>query len=129
MRDYTEIIAARRFTEGFTVREITDFMLTTGNIISNELLAKPELKGLEERVYDNILLTVQLAADEIEDSYALLQAQSPEAIPEIKEMRSPADSDDLKRIVRRLEDICTDAPDIGLSIDSLDYREEDSDKP
>ncbi len=129
MRDYTEIIAARRFAEGFTVREVTDFILTIGNIISNELLAKPELKDMQERVYDNILLTIQLAADEIEDSYALLQAQSPEVIQKIKEMRSPADSDDLKRIVRRLEDICTDAPDIGLSIDNLDHREGDSDKP
>lgn len=119
LRDYMEIISARRFAEGFTAREVTDFVLVTGNIMNSVLLSKPELEGMEERVYDHILLPIQLAADEVEDSYALLQAKSPEVRAEVVEMRPPGDSEDLKRIVRQLEDICTDAPSIGLDIADL----------
>jgi hypothetical protein len=114
MRNYAEIIGSRRFAEGFRAREVTDFILVIANIVTTELVSKPELKGMEQQVYDYISLTTQLAADEIEDSYELFAAQSPEARPKAEDLPSPADSDDLRRMIRQLEDICIDSPDICL---------------
>ncbi|MBU1938017.1 NAD(P)-dependent oxidoreductase [bacterium] len=117
MRYYIEIIASRRFTEGFQAREVSDLLLMTGNIVSKELFSNPVLQNMEQHIYDNISLTIQLAVDEMEDIFDVLESRSPKISADRKKIPLPAESSDLKSIVRQLEDICNFSleipPDLG----------------
>lgn len=119
MRNYSQIIAHRRFVEGFEMREVCDALMTIGYIIGNELRSKVDLKDIEQRIFDNITMTFQLVVDEVEDSYEHMATQSPERLKQIKELSLPASDDDLERIVNELEDISQDALEDRLS---AEYR-------
>ncbi len=104
---YAKEIAYRRYIEGFKVREVKDLMIFTGKTMKESSLAKHELKDWGQRVDDYIILTSQLAADEFEDTYEMLESQAPEQIASIKDIdiESLTSSENLKHIVRSLEDI------------------------
>ena len=123
MRNYAEVIAHRRFIEGFDEAQVRDFLLTAGGIISEVLKTKPELSDISQRIYDYIDMTFQLAVDEIEDSYEFLAAQSPQYLDQIRTVALPASSADLERMVHRLEDICQDMLDDRLSDGARKLRE------
>jgi len=55
-------------------------------------------------VDDYIILTSQLAADEFEDAYEILEDQPPEHMDSIKDVTQLISIENLKRIVRQLED-------------------------
>ena len=61
----------------------------TGNYISSTLLALPEAKGMELLIHDWITLAIELAVDEVEDSFEritrLKKAEAGEEVPEICE--------------------------------------------
>ncbi len=44
----------------------------TTNIIVKTLLDQPELKEMEQRIIDEIAVTLQMVIDEVEDTYARL---------------------------------------------------------
>ncbi len=104
---YAKEIAYRRYIEGFKAREVKDLMIFTGNTMKKYLFAKQELKDWNQRLDDYIILTSQLAADEFEDTYEMLQSQAPEHIVSIKDLgiESLTSSKSLKQIVRLLEDM------------------------
>ena len=104
---YAKEIAYRRYIEGFKAREVKDLMIFTGKTMKESLLAKQELKGWGQRVDDYIILTSQLAADEFEDTHEMLESQAPEQVVSIKDIdiEPLTSSENLKRIVRQLEDI------------------------
>ncbi|MEW6412712.1 MAG: NAD(P)-dependent oxidoreductase [Candidatus Zixiibacteriota bacterium] len=108
MRHYAETIARRRFVEGFDVGEVSDFLLTIGDVVSGILRSCPDLKGIEQRIYDFITMTFQLAADEIQDSYEFLSSEFAGAMDKAEEALIPANVGDLERIVFQIEDICQD---------------------
>jgi len=107
MPSYAKEIAYRRYIKGFKAREVKDLMLFVGNTMKESLLAKHELKDWGQRVDDYIILTSQLAADEFEDRYEMLESQAPEQIASIKDIdiESLTSSENLKQIIRMLEDI------------------------
>ena len=72
--------------------------------MKDSLLKRPELKGSKRQVDDYIILTSQLAADEFEDAYELLEDQPPEHMDSIKDIAQLISIENLKRIVRQLED-------------------------
>jgi nucleoside-diphosphate-sugar epimerase len=69
MLRYIDDITLQRFAERFDKDEIINIMILIDGIVSSELYQSNELKGLEQEIYDYISLTVQLACDEIEDTY------------------------------------------------------------
>ena len=83
-------------------------MLLIGRTMRESLLSRPELKNSKRQVDDYVILTSQLTADEFEDAYEILEDQSPEQQPpaEVAQLTS---IENLKRIVRRLEDVYGDA--------------------
>ncbi len=105
LRDYSQTIAHRRYTEGFDVRMVCDMLLTIGKIISDRLRARPELKDMGQRVYDNISMSFQLVVDEVEDTYERLATKSPEISQAAKGLRFPDTNSDFERIVHQLEEI------------------------
>ena len=107
---YAKEIAYRRYVEGFKAREVKDLMIFVGNTIKELLLAKRELKDWGQRVDDYIILTSQLATDEFEDTYEMLESQAPEQVAYIKDIdvEPLTSSENLKQIVRLLEDIHSD---------------------
>ena len=107
MPSYAKEIACRRYIEGFKVSEVKDLMIFTGNTMKEYLFAKQELKDWGQRLDDHIILTSQLAADEFEDAYEMLESQAPEQIASGKDIvvEPLARSENLKQIVRPLEDM------------------------
>jgi hypothetical protein len=69
MLHYIDDITLQRYAVGFDKEEIMHLLILIDGIVSSELLQTPDLKGLDQEIYDYISLTVQLACDEIEDSY------------------------------------------------------------
>ena len=67
--NYARSLANIRSQEGFEASEVCQALITTGNHISAGLLALPETEGMKLLINDWITLTVQLAADEVEDSF------------------------------------------------------------
>jgi len=113
--NYAQVIAYRRFVEGFDAREVKDLMLLTARTMETSLLERSEFRSLKQRVDDYIILTSQLAIDEFEDTYEILKTYQPEQFVAIDTMESLSNSNDLKRIVLQLEDICSDSLSHRLS--------------
>jgi len=67
--DYTRDLSISRFQEGFTGREIGESLRLMGKIIGTRLLADPELKGMGQDIHDYISMTMQLAMDEVDDTF------------------------------------------------------------
>jgi nucleoside-diphosphate-sugar epimerase len=113
--NYAQVIAYRRFVEGFKAKEVKQLMFLTGKTMEESLVERPELKGSKQRLDNYIILTSQLAADEFEDTYEILETYPPEQVAAIETVESLASSDELKRIVLQLEDICSDSLSHQLS--------------
>ena len=96
-------------------REVKDLMLLTGKTMEASLLEKSGYKKSKQRLDDYIILTSQLAIDEFEDTYEILKTYPPEQVAAIDTVESVSSSDDLKRIVIQLEDICSDSLSHHLS--------------
>jgi hypothetical protein len=87
---------------------VKNLMLLIGKTMREYLLSRPELKTSKRQVDDYVILTSQLTADAFEDAYEILQDQSPDQHPpaEVVQLTS---IENLKRILRRLEDVYSDA--------------------
>jgi hypothetical protein len=113
--NYAQVIAYRRFVEGFKAREVKDLMFLTAKTMEKSLLERSEFKDSKQRVDDYIILTAQLAIDEFEDTYEILKSYPPEQVAAVDTIKAISGSDDLKRIVLQLEDICSDSLSHQLS--------------
>jgi nucleoside-diphosphate-sugar epimerase len=101
---YAREIAFKRYMDGFKAKEVKDIMFLIGETMKDSLLTRPELKGSKRQVDDYIILTSQLAADEFEDAYEILEDQPPEHMDSIKDVTQFISIENIKRIVRQLED-------------------------
>lgn len=101
---YAREIAFKRYMDGFKAKEVKAIMFLIGETMKDSLLTRPELKGSKRQVDDYIILTSQLAADEFEDAYEILEDQPPEHMDSIKDVTQLISIENLKRIVRQLED-------------------------
>jgi hypothetical protein len=101
---YAREIAFKRYMDGFKAKEVKDIMFLIGETMKDSLLTRPELKGSKRQVDDYIILTSQLAADEFEDAYEILEDRPPEHMDSIKDVTQLISIENLKRIVRQLED-------------------------
>ncbi len=110
LRNYAQIISYRRFIEGYKVDEVANCMLSIGEVISDALKEHPEMEKMEQRIYDYITMTFQLAVDEIEDSFERIATQPQEVIDAVDKASILSSTTDLERIVLELEDICQDNP-------------------
>ncbi len=105
---YAQVIAYKRYVEGFKANEVKNLMLLIGRVMKEYLLSCPELKNSKRQVEDYVILTSQLTADEFEDAYEVLEEQSPNHQPPAN-VAQLTSIENLKRILRRLEDVYSDA--------------------
>jgi hypothetical protein len=105
---YAQVIAYKRYMEGFEANEVKNLMLLIGRTMKEYLLSRPELKNSNRQVEDYVILTSQLTADEFEDAYEIFEEQSPEQQPPAN-VAQLTGIENLKRILRRLEDVYSDA--------------------
>jgi nucleoside-diphosphate-sugar epimerase len=101
---YAREIAFKRYMNGFKANEVRNIMFLIGETMKDSLLTRPELKSSQRQVDDYIILTSQLAADEFEDAYELLENQPQESKDSIKDIAQLISIENLKRIVQQLED-------------------------
>ncbi len=69
---YARSLAVERFKENFEVNEVINAISMVGDLIVNRLKKQENLKDIHLRIHDEILITVQLIIDELEDSYERL---------------------------------------------------------
>jgi hypothetical protein len=100
---YAQEIAYKRYVEGFKATEVRDLWLLIGKTMKESLLTRPELKGSKQKVDDYIILTSQLAADEFEDIFEILEGRPPDQLALIKDIEQLTSIENLKKIVRQLE--------------------------
>lgn len=77
MQSYMEEIALKRYTSGFSAKEMMDAISGIGQTILNELGSIPELKNEKQEMYDYIGLTFQLAIDVVEDVFENMDRKLP----------------------------------------------------
>ena len=103
---YAREIAYKRYMEGFGLKEIKDVWLLIGNTMKESLLSRPEMKNSKQRVDDYIILTSQLASDELEDTYEILEDRPTEAPASMEDFEPLTSIENLKKIVGQLEGSC-----------------------
>jgi len=74
LANYARFIASIRIHEGFKLAEVVDVYQTLSDLVIQQLLEFDSAKHLEQRIRDDIDLTIQMAVDEIEDAYDIAQA-------------------------------------------------------
>ena len=62
-------LALNRFKQGFEVQEVTRAVEMVGREVTTMLSSYDEMINLKQRIRDEIMMTIQLVQDEIEDSY------------------------------------------------------------
>ncbi len=72
IRGYAQQLAHHRFREGFVVDEVVGAIRVTADAILSHLMAQSKLHDLGQRIHDEITMTIQLAIDEVEDSFQKL---------------------------------------------------------
>jgi nucleoside-diphosphate-sugar epimerase len=122
IQNYSFIITYRRFLEEFDIEELVEFSNTLVNIINSTILSRSELKEMKQEVFDYINVTMQLTVDEIEDYYEFLETQPLDALSGTEKLPSIENSEDIKRIVRQLEDTFYDTLDYHLKKDYQEMR-------
>ncbi|MFC1852489.1 NAD-dependent epimerase/dehydratase family protein [candidate division CSSED10-310 bacterium] len=66
---YAQSLAKERFLEGFYSDEVSYAVRCTGLRTVETLLSKPDLKAMEQRVHDQVMMTIQIVEDEIEETF------------------------------------------------------------
>jgi hypothetical protein len=74
MANYARFIASIRIHEGFKLEEVVDVYQSLSDIVIQTLLEQSPVRDLEQRIRDDIDLTIQMAIDEIEDAYDIALA-------------------------------------------------------
>ncbi|MBT7995025.1 MAG: hypothetical protein HN691_09135, partial [Bacteroidetes bacterium] len=88
MLEYIGDIAVDRFATGFDFEELSDFFLCINKIIVEEMLQIPELSKLKQEVYDSIELSIQMAIDEMADTYENLEIKlTPEKLTKLRSLK------------------------------------------
>lgn len=91
--DYIEKISMRRFSQGILPNTIGKTLKILGDTINENLADFKELKKYKQELYDNIVLTLQVAQDEVEDLYESLLMKIPneeslkDKVPECAEIQ------------------------------------------
>ncbi|MCF8261142.1 MAG: NAD(P)-dependent oxidoreductase [Melioribacteraceae bacterium] len=73
---YARQIAFVRSDQNFKPDEVLFAIKVIGEIVTNNLLRQPELKGMGQAIHDDITLTIQLMADEIESTFELIAREN-----------------------------------------------------
>jgi len=76
MLAYARQIAEMRRSQGISQEAVRNALLAFGRITQETLLLRPELKGMEQEIYDEISLTFQLIVDEVEGTFELLERRT-----------------------------------------------------
>jgi nucleoside-diphosphate-sugar epimerase len=88
MLAYIGDIAVDRFADGFDINELSAFFLCINEIIVHEMLQISELQKLKQDIYDSIELSIQMAIDEMEDTYENLENKlTPEKLTQLKSLQ------------------------------------------
>ncbi len=70
--EYGQNLAEARFAEGFESTEVINAIQVTADVIVKKLLTLPDLKGMEQRIHDEVMMTLQMVIESFEDRYEQL---------------------------------------------------------
>jgi nucleoside-diphosphate-sugar epimerase len=73
---YAKNLANIRHNQGFKMAEVRDAVLIEGEIIREELAKIPELAGHEADLYDEVTLSFELMADEVEGAFEYIERKA-----------------------------------------------------
>ncbi len=67
--EYARKLAEERYIEGFIKEELMEAVRCTGESIVEILSSLPELNDVKQKIYDEIMVSIQMVIDKIEDTY------------------------------------------------------------
>jgi nucleoside-diphosphate-sugar epimerase len=67
--DYAKNLGEERYIEGFPAQEVINAVKLCAEVIVNHLVSEKQLRTMKHRIFDEIMLTLQMVIDEIEDTY------------------------------------------------------------
>ncbi len=124
IRKYIQTIAYRRYSNGFQVSEVIDFISQFERIIKGELLIDPETTKTKEQLLNAISIAIQLSIDEMEESFETFEKQPAEMT--LLQERGPflQNVGNLKQIISGLEDTFFDSIESDLMADFISIRDQ-----
>lgn len=69
---YARNLAIDRLKEDFNIEEVILAVNTVGQVVVDKLKNQPQLQDMQQRIHDEIMLTIQLITDEVADVYEQL---------------------------------------------------------
>jgi nucleoside-diphosphate-sugar epimerase len=73
---YCRDLAHHRFSQGFSVHELSEALSTVGEVILRVLRTDPASRDLEQALHDHITMPINLGIDQVEDVYEELSGTS-----------------------------------------------------
>jgi nucleoside-diphosphate-sugar epimerase len=86
MLEYARQTALLRWRQGFPFGEVRASFSLVGDVVTDELLKLPSLKGMEQLVYDEVAMIFQLMLDEIEGTYEEANQMQSSTLPPTPEI-------------------------------------------
>jgi len=108
VRQFAQIIAQQRRDEGFAANQVQSFLRTIGRLVVEALQRHPRLQNMDQAIHDHVMLGFELAIDDVEDAYDMVDLPLLGTLPRYRGLELPASAGDLERLIRQLEDVCGD---------------------
>ena len=111
IRSYARILAFHRKAQGFSAAQVCYALQSFGRVIRLSLEKEPQSASLRQELYNSIDLNLQLAIDEVEDVFEHHQTDA-EDDETAREMDVLSSTNEMKRIVAELNELCRDGWDV-----------------
>jgi nucleoside-diphosphate-sugar epimerase len=108
VRQFAQIIAQQRRDEGFAANQVQAFLRTIGRLVFEALQQHPRLATMDQAIHDHVMLGFELAIDDVEDAYDMVDLPLLGTLPRYRGLELPSSAGDLERLIRQLEDVCGD---------------------
>jgi hypothetical protein len=112
VRTYARMLAYHRHRQGFRASQVCEALETFGSVIHERLKRVPALNISASHINEYVDLSLQLAIDEVEESYAQLGTDDETRKEDFANVNLLSDDLEMRRIVDELHDICHDGWEI-----------------
>jgi hypothetical protein len=109
MQQYAHTIAFLPITSGFNNGLVSRSLFIIGEFLIQRFRAQPRLRQMSPQADDYITMTIHMTIDQIEDQIELSRLQSTVLLDELKKIPPPENNSRLEKIVRQLEELCSEA--------------------
>ncbi|MBR9978045.1 MAG: NAD(P)-dependent oxidoreductase [Bacteroidetes bacterium] len=113
VRTYVRLLAYHRRRQGFAREHLCTAIDSFRQVMRDYLIRKNDPIISRAHIHDYLDLSLQLALEEIEETYAQLDTRDGEHLPSNEDVNLLSDNMEMIRMVNELHDICQDGWELG----------------